>query len=120
MPRLTAALLVSLAALAVVLGCDDERRPAPQPTVAGPVATAPEVLECRFDPVSRPGEKPENGFEMCFSPHQPEPWWTRVGTTTTNPAAQAADAAPEPPEDATPDASDAADPDAPCPDEMVL
>lgn len=95
--------------LLVVLsvGCEDVRpasRPAPVFPVELPPAPPP-LRECRFEPVTKPGEPARSGSDMCFSAgDEPEPWWMRYR----------ADA--EPP----PVSADAGPPPSPCPSEMIL
>jgi hypothetical protein len=71
---------------------------------------APPVLECRFEPVSRREERQQSGFEMCFSPSSPEPWWAQAsGVPADGGAGELAKA----------DAGSKLEP-RPCPDDMLL
>jgi hypothetical protein len=69
-------------------------------------------MECRFEPVSLPRERPQSGFEMCYSQVEPEPWWARASARRDAGPTNSA----EP--DAAPDA--AVEEEAPCPEGMVL
>jgi sulfatase modifying factor 1 len=55
---------------AAALGCDVHPPPREQPIFlpARPTEPATGVLECSFDPVSRPGERPHSGYELCYTP----------------------------------------------------
>lgn len=93
-----------LAAVAL-LAC--ERRAKPQePATLPPPAPPPPVLECRYDPVSRPGNAPSDGLDVCYLPDEALVWRE-----------------PPPAADAGADAGDAAadaGPTQPCPDDMLL
>jgi hypothetical protein len=104
-------LLSSLAAC----GCDDQvQRPA-RPAPISTVAPQPPVMECRFEPVSLPRERPQSGFEMCYSQAEPQPWWTRVSSALDAGASAAVlDAG------SSADAGAPPEPEAPCPEGMVL
>ena len=113
MARVRTPLLFAFAALA----CNSEPRPEPRPAAPIFLPAEPPVLECRFEPVSQPGEKAESGFEMCYTSAESEPWWTRAsGVRNGNP--KATDAGPEVVTAAL-DAGPSAPP-AACPDDMVL
>lgn len=106
MPRRCVA--VALGVLAVI-ACEQAPRPRPRPK-ASLIPPAPQpVLECRFEPLSRPGERAQSGFEMCFSSAEPEASEDSVTVT--------ADATPAPP---AADADAGAQPVAACPDGMLL
>jgi formylglycine-generating enzyme len=108
MPRyaLACSLLLGL------LGCDRRIPPDERPIFLypAPAATTPAVLECSFDPVSRAGERPHSGYELCYTP------------SASTPAIDATDAGPQSKlaPDAGVAASDAGAPAAPCPEEMAL
>ncbi len=132
--------LIAAPAACVEAGQEVVDEPAATPSTPPlPVATGP--LECRFDPVSRPGTE-ESGFQMCYTPAsvprtssptgtaavavavsaalKPQPAPTAAPPTSAEPAASA----PRPATSAEPWWKDglldpAADP-APCPPEMVL
>jgi formylglycine-generating enzyme len=109
-PRVKAA--VSVLALFSGLACDAPVTPSRrQPPLLPEPPTAPAPpLECRFDPVSRPGDTARSGFELCFTPSSPAPLAPRApasaGTVASGVVTLVAAAPPKP----LP----------PCPDEMAL
>ncbi len=100
-------------------GCDVHPPPREQPIFLQPppVATATGILECSFDPVSRPGERPHSGYELCYTPTDPS------ADMSPEPSVPAADAGVDDASTATrSDAGDAGMPAevTPCPEEMSL
>lgn len=125
MPRALAGLLVALALGA----CNEEPLARRQPAAPLAPPTNPPVLECRFEPVSAPGERARSGFEMCYSSAEPEPWWTRAsGHRSSGPTANGHDSGAAEDDGVVPAAYDAGAPpeppepegEAPCPEGMVL
>jgi formylglycine-generating enzyme len=109
------------------LACDVHPPPREQPIFLQPVPppTGTGVLECSFDPVSRPGERPHSGYELCFTPTTPsEHSASEPSPTEIDAHARESDTALDG------DASDAeatahsdagnAEEVAPCPEEMAL
>jgi formylglycine-generating enzyme len=109
MSRRAPLLLASL----VLASCEDDPHPRMRRATLPLPTQAPPVLECRFEPVSRRHEQPRSGFEMCYSPSEPEPWWLRASASTTDAGKEES----APPEGEAPDAGFQP---APCPDGMVL
>ena len=68
-----AVVLGRLVWLTAALGCDEQAPPREQPILLQPLPapTATSILECSFDPVSRPGERPHSGYELCYTPSTP-------------------------------------------------
>ena len=117
---------LTLFATLVMLACDVQSPPRQRPIFLHPLPaqTATGVLECSFDPVSRPDERPHSGYELCYTPSTPsiseEPaaisGSPEAGMAEAGNAGAGADAAPAV---APADAGPAAAVDT-CPDEMAL
>jgi formylglycine-generating enzyme len=102
---------LALAGLALG-GCDEQPRPSLRHGALPLPTHEPPALECRFEPVSQAPERPRSGFEMCYSPLEPEPWWMR--------ATSAVDAGEDANASQRPSATDAGSEPAACPDGMLL
>jgi formylglycine-generating enzyme len=76
-------------------GCSEER-PVARPVAEPPAAVRERpALECRFEPVSLPGEPAESGFEQCFTPAESGgPEWV-AASSVERPEAPAAPCPPE-------------------------
>ncbi len=106
--------LSCLAVAALAVGCKEPARETPRPTAFTAVAPVAPPMECRFEPVSLPGERAVTGVEMCYTSGDPPPWWL---TLTPDAGTGAVDAAGDGP---TAAATDAGTEPAACPPEMVL
>ena len=91
-------------------GCEEPEKPVARPTSSVVVlAPAPPPMECRFEPVSQPGNGgAKSGAQLCYSSGETVPWWTQYIAEGGA-------------EDAGVDAAEAgAEEEPPCPPEMVL